>query len=252
MRPELLQSHTYHKRIGGPDNAFRYSIDYVICEPEASTRLPWLLSRNRFNLAAIHDRDHGGPVNGGSGVVWVRKVLRDHGLAKLAQMRVKLVSQPRVLGYIFNPVSFWLIVDEADDLRAVIAEVNNTYGERHSYLCHHDDLHPIGPTDTLSAGKVFYVSPFQDVSGRYDFRFDYRSGQFGVRIDFRHGNKGLIATLSGKRKPLGSAGILWSVVKRPFGSLRVIALIYYQAMKLRLKGAAARPLPAPPEPDVTR
>lgn len=252
MTPELLQSQTYHKRIGGPENAFRYSIDYVICEPEDPSDLPRLLSRNRFNLAAIHDRDHGGPVNGGSGAAWVRKVLLDHGLKTLSTMRVKLVSQPRVLGYLFNPVSFWLIVDEADQLRAVIAEVNNTYGQRHSYLCHRDDLGPIGASDTLSTQKVFYVSPFQDVSGRYDFRFDYRADHFGVRIEFRDGNKGLIATLTGKRKPLGSAAIIGSVAKRPLGSLRVIALIYYQAMKLRFKGAIQRPLPTPPEPDVTR
>ena len=252
MTPELLQSHTFHKRLGGPDNAFRYSIDYVISEPEVDATMPAALSQNRFNLAAVHDRDHGGPVGNGTGARWVRQVLADHDLIELADMRVLLVAQPRVLGFLFNPVSFWLVVDCKDDLRAVIAEVNNTYGQRHSYLCTHDDLRPIRFGDTLTTQKVFYVSPFQDVSGRYDFRFDYQPGHFGVRIDFRDGNKGLVATLSGARSPLTTPGILWSVVKRPFGSLRVLALIYYQAMILHLKGARMRPLPAPPEPDITR
>lgn len=252
MKPELLQSHSYHKRLGGPKNAFRYSIDYVLSEPENVVPLPALLSRNRFNLAAIHDRDHGGAVGSGNGAAWARRVLADHGMTGLQDMRMLLVAQPRVLGFLFNPVSFWLVVDQTDALRAVIAEVNNTYGERHSYLCAHPDLRPIRPQDTLTAQKVFYVSPFQDVTGRYDFRFDYQQGHFGVRIDFRDGNKGLVATLAGTRRPLRSIDILWSVVKRPFGSLRVLALIYYQAMILRLKGARMRPLPPPPEPDVTR
>ncbi|MGB5559973.1 MAG: DUF1365 domain-containing protein [Paracoccaceae bacterium] len=252
MKPELLQSHTYHKRLGGPDNAFRYSIDYVLCEPEAKSALPYLLSRNRFNLAAIHDCDHGGPVGRGQGASWVRQVLAEHGLTDLAEMRVLLVAQPRVLGFVFNPVSFWLVVDQADALKAVIAEVNNTYGQRHSYLCAHDDMRPIRPTDTLTAQKVFYVSPFQNVAGRYDFRFDYQNGHFGARIDFRDGNKGLVATLTGSRRSLGSTDILWSVIKRPFGSLRVLALIYFQAMVLRAKGAGMRPLPPEPETEVTR
>ena len=252
MKPELLQSHTFHKRIGGPQNAFRYSIDYVISEPEAASSLPLALSRNGFNFAAVHDRDHGGPVGDGQGARWVREVLRENSLTYLAELRVLLVAQPRVLGFLFNPVSFWLILDETDNLRAVIAEVNNTYGQRHSYLCAHDDLGPIRFSDTLTTKKVFYVSPFQDVSGRYEFRFDYQPGHFGVRIDFRDGNKGLVATLTGARRPLTTPGILWSIVKRPFGSLRVLALIYYQAIVLRRKGARMRPLPTPPEPEVTR
>jgi len=252
MKPELVRSHTFHKRLGGPDNAFRYSIDYVMSEPEVQTSLPTLLSRNRFNIAAIHDRDHGGQVDNGQGAAWVRQVLTDFKMSELAEMRILLVAQPRILGFLFNPVSFWLVVDDENNLRAVIAEVNNTYGERHSYLCVNDDLRPIKPNDTLTARKVFYVSPFQDVSGRYDFRFDYQDGHFGVRIDFRDGNKGLVATIRGTRQNLRSTDILWSLVRRPFGSVRVIALIYYQALILRLKGARMRPVPAPPELEVTR
>ncbi len=252
MKPELLQSHTYHKRLGGPNNSFRYSLDYVISEPEAETPLPALLSRDRFNLAAIHQRDHGGAPGKGRGAAWVREVLQEHGMAELAAMRVLLVAQPRVLGHLFNPVSFWLVVDADDALRAVICEVNNTYGQRHSYLCAHDDLRPIRAIDTLTARKVFHVSPFQNVAGRYDFRFDYQKGHFGVRIDLRDGNRGLVATLAGTRRPLGSAQILWSVLRRPLGSLRVVALIHRQALLLWWKGARFRSLPAEPDTDISR
>jgi len=251
MTPELCKSHTYHKRIGGPDNAFRYSVDYVLSEPEVESKSPPLLSRNAFNVAAIHDRDHGGPIGNGRGAAWVRAALADRGLDRFAEMRVLLLAQPRVLGYLFNPVSFWMIVDEHDTLFAVIAEVNNTFGDRHSYLCYHDDLRPIQPADTLVAQKLMHVSPFQKTEGTYSFRFDLGPEHYGVRIDFRVGNGGLLATLTGKRQKLTSAGILASVIRRPFGSARVVALIYYQAIKLKLKGAKFIARPTPPQSEIS-
>lgn len=252
MTPELLRAHTFHKRIGGPNNAFRYSVDYVLSEPEANAPFPRLMSRNRFNLAGFYDRDHGGVRGKGCGVAWVRDVLRDYGLTALDNMRVLLLAQPRMLGHVFNPVSFWLIVDKDDQLRAVIAEVNNTFGDRHSYLCHHPDLRPILASDTLRTQKVFHVSPFQKIEGTYAFRFDYAPNHIGVRIDHRGETHGLLATLAGKRRPLTSTAILTSALRRPFGSLRVVALIYMQALILRLKGARYRPRPDPPDLEVTR
>lgn len=251
MTPELISGHTYHRRFGGPENAFRYGVDYVLVEPEAEARGPRLFSRNRFNLAAVHDRDHGGPRGEGRGAAWVREVLREHGLG-LEGHRVLLLAQPRVLGHLFNPVCFWMVVDADEALRAVIVEVNNTFGDRHSYLCHHDDLRPISPRDTLGARKVFHVSPFQPVAGEYAFRFDLSAGHVGVRIDYRHGNGGLLATLTGSRGPLTSRALLAAAVRRPVGSLRVVALIYAQAVKLRIKGALYRTRPEPPALEVTR
>ena len=251
MKPEILKSHTYHKRIGGPDNAFRYSVDYVLSEPEASGPTPALFSRNRFNLAALHNKDHGGHPGQGRGAAWVREVLDGWGLKDLRPMRILLLAQPRMLGYLFNPVSFWLVVDDNDQLRAFIAEVNNTYGDRHSYLCYHDDLRPILNTDTLKAEKLLHVSPFQKVGGEYAFRVDFAPTHIGVRIDFRMGNGGMLATLTGPRQPLTSRAILWSAIRRPFGSLRVMALIHVQAVVLKLKGATFHNRPEPPTKEVT-
>jgi DUF1365 family protein len=252
MKPQLLQASTYHRRIGGPSNAFRYTVDYVLSEPEARPKLPWLLSRNRFNLASINDRDHGGARGDGRGAVWVRDVLYAHQLDEIAGMRVLLLAQPRMLGHLFNPVSFWLIVDENDNLRAFIAEVNNTMGDRHSYLCHHPDLRPIRPEDVLSAQKVFHVSPFQKIGGGYKFNLGYSKDAISVRIDFRHEGAGLLATLAGKRKPLGSLALLGSALRRPAGSLRVVVLIHWQAIKLLAKGAPFRRRTPPPEAEVTQ
>lgn len=247
MTPEIVNGQTYHRRVDGPDNAFRYGVDYMLFEPEAETRFPWLCSRNRLNVTSLNDKDHGGRRGNGIGAPWVRQVLRKRGLGALAEMRVLLLAQPRMLGHWFNPVSFWLVLDDKEQLRAVIAEVNNTFGDRHSYLCHHDDVRAIEPADTLTARKIFYVSPFQPIAGGYSFKFNVTPDRIAIRIELSHGEAGgLIATLTGKRRPLSNSAILNSLVKRPAGSLRVLGLIYLQALVLRYKKATFRSRPEPP------
>jgi DUF1365 family protein len=162
------------------------------------------------------------------------------------------MAQPRVLGHVFNPVSFWLAHDDEGLLRAVIAEVTNTYGDRHSYLCFREDRAPIERTDTLTASKIFHVSPFQPVEGGYTFRFDIRPDKIGIWIDYSAGNGGLLATLVGKRRPLTTGSMIRSAVRRPLGSRRVLGLIHWQALKLWWKGAEFRVRPNPPPDEVTR
>ncbi|MFM2389460.1 MAG: hypothetical protein RLZZ437_1015 [Pseudomonadota bacterium] len=244
---EHIRGETYHGRKGAVTNSFRYGVDYVLLDPETA-RGPRLFSRNRANLTSLHDRDHGGVPGQGQGVAWVRRVLADH---QLAASRVQLLAQPRVLGHVFNPVSFWLCWSGAD-LTAVIAEVTNTYGERHSYLCAHPHGAPIQPADTLQATKIFYVSPFQPVTGRYDFRFDIRPDRIGIWIDYTSDKGGVFTNLIGPRVALTNAGIIWASLRRPFGSRRVLALIHWQALKLAIKGAKFRTRPTPPVDEVTR
>lgn len=244
-----LQGHTFHGRKGAVQNAFRYSVDYVLIDAESATdRGPALFSRNRSNVAAVHDSDHGGAPGQGRGASWLRAVLAAHGLP--APSQVLLLAQPRLLGHVFNPVSFWLAIGAAG-LYAVVAEVTNTYGDRHSYLCHRPDHGPITAEDHLTAEKIFHVSPFQAVSGGYGFRFDIRPDRLNIVITYAAGEDGLIATLTGPLGPLTSAGILKSLIRRPFGSRRVLALIHWQALKLWLKGAAFRPRPQPPTTEVS-
>lgn len=244
-----LRGQTVHARKGGIANAFRYGVDYVLLNPD-SAQGPGLFSRNRANLTALHDVDHGGAPGQGRGVTWLRQVLAAHGLPGAA--RVQLLAQPRVLGHVFNPVSFWLCHDEAGALRVVVAEVSNTFGDRHSYLCHRADLAPITAADRLTAQKIFHVSPFQPIEGGYEFRFDIRPDRIAIRIDFTAGQGGVVATLTGPLAPLTNRAILAMCLRRPFGSRRVLALIFWQALRLRLKGAAYRPRPEPPAEEVTR
>ncbi|SLN61510.1 hypothetical protein ROJ8625_03137 [Roseivivax jejudonensis] len=248
---EHIAGHTWHGRKGAVRNAFRYSIDYVLLDAESPARAsrPALFSRNGANVASLRDRDHGGPPGAGRGPKWARAVLEAHQVRAPGALR--LMAQPRLLGHVFNPVSFWLAHDDADRLVAVIAEVSNTFGERHSYLCRRPDGAPIGREDVLEAEKIFYVSPFQPVSGGYRFRFDIRPDHVGIWIDYNHTGGGLVATLTGTRRPLTSGRILASLLRRPLGSRRVLALIHWQALKLWWKGARYRTRPSPPHQDVS-
>lgn len=249
-RIDHIAGHTWHGRKGGIENAFRYGVDYVLLDAEQPQTAPALFGRNDGNLTSVWDSDHGGPPKAGRGAPWVRDVLAANGID--APARIELLTQPRVLGHVFNPVSFWLCRDADGGLRVVIAEVTNTFGDRHSYLVHRDDHAPIRPDDRMRATKLMHVSPFQPVEGGYEFRFDITPDRVGIWIDYTGGNGGVIATLVGSRKPLTNAGILKATLRRPFGSRRVLALIHWQALKLWWKGAAYRPRPEPPVEEVSR
>ncbi len=247
--PDHIAGHTVHMRRGAVANSFGYSVDYVLIDPEARTG-PRLFSRNGFNLVSVRDRHHGGPRGAGRGVAWAREVLEGHGL-DTGRTRILLLTQPAFLGRVFNPVSFWLAM-AGDELRAVIAEVDNTFAERHCYLCHKPGFAPIGPADRLTSRKVFHVSPFQKVAGEYAFNFLIAPDRIAIRIWHRNGDEGVIATLSGPRAPLTDRTILTTVLlRRPFGALRTVALIYWQALKLKLKGAKYTTRPTPPAEEVS-
>lgn len=246
-----IAGQTFHGRKGDVENAFRYSIDYVLLDAEADLDTPSFFARNGRGLTSVDDRDHGGAPKQGRGATWVRDVLAAHQISGV--VRIELLAQPKVMGHVFNPVSFWLCRRADDDaMIAVIAEVTNTFGDRHSYLVHHSDMRPIAPQDRLTATKIFHVSPFQPVEGGYEFRFDITADRIGIWIDYSRGKGGLIATLTGPRKPISNTGILRAVLRRPFGSRRVIGLIHWQALKLWWKKAVFRPRPEPPEQEVTR
>ena len=247
-----VAGHTFHARKDALANRFTYGVDYLLIDAEAPlARPPAIFARNRAALVSLHDRDHGGMRGAGEGAVWARRVLAQAGLAQ-ADGRLLLLAQPRILGHVFNPVAFWLCFGRDGTLRAVIAEVNNTFGDRHCYLCHHEDQRPITAADELTASKIFQVSPFQPIAGGYRFRFDITRDKVNIRIDFGHEAGGLIATLTGPRRPATSLGLLGAMLRRPFGSRRVLALIHWQALKLWWKGARFHPHTAPPADEVSR
>lgn len=248
-QPEHIAGETTHARRGAINHGFRYGVDFVLIDPEAPTLGPGLFSRNRLNLASVHDRNHGGLLKAGRGAEWAREILAAQGLAK-ADVQLLLLTQPRILGYAFNPVSFWMAM-QGTELVAVIAEVSTPFGDRHSYLCHLPDFAPITRSSRITTPKSLHVSPFQEVKGQYEFSYDIRPDQIAIRILHTNGDEGVIATLTGSRAPLTNTSLIKAVLRRPLGAFRTITLIHWQAVRLKLKGARYRTRPTPPKTEVT-
>lgn len=243
---EFIPAHTYHGKKGDIENAFRYSIDYILLDPEIESETRGLFSVNRTNLINWRGRDHGGDPGHGRGALWLRDKLREMDIPQ--PQRIALLTQPRVLGHVFNPVSFWFCLDSTDQPYAVVAEVTNTHGTRHSYFCHTPGFDVINPSDRIRATKLMHVSPFQKIEGTYTFRFDFRPDRVGVWIDYGRERGGLLATLTGPRQPMTNRAILWSLLRRPFGARRALVLIHWQALKLWVKKATFRPFRTAPVP----
>lgn len=245
-----LRADVTHARRGAIGHGLRHRVDYLLLSPEHA-RGPALLSRNRFNLASLHDRDHGGPRGAGEGAAWAWRQMAEAGLPREPGMVLALLTQPRFLGYWFTPVSFWLVL-RGDALVAAIAEVNNTFGQRHSYLCALPGFAPMGPGQEVVAAKVFHVSPFQDVAGEYRFALSIGADRIAIRIAQRQGAEGVDAAMTSAPTRLTNRALLAAALRRPGGGLRVLALIYWHALRLRLKGAAYRRLPDPPAAEISR
>lgn len=230
---EHIQALTFHARRGDLKHAFQHGVDYVLTD--FGDMNPRLMSRNRFNLWSLWDRNHGGQRGLGSGVDWFRAVLAERGFA-VERVQLLLLTQPSHLWFHFNPVSFWIAVADGE-LRAFVAEVNSTFGQRHCYFCAHDDFRPITWADTLSAEKLMHVSPFQKISGQYRFNFDLTEAAIRIRISYENEDQGVLATLNGPRRVATDKSLLMAAIRRPLGGARVVALIHWQALCLYLKRA---------------
>lgn len=239
-----------HARRGALRHSFRTHADYLLLAPE-HFHPPRLMGHNRFGLIAFYDSDHGGPRGGGTGTHWAWAQFGAAGIARRPGLVLALLTQPRFLGYWFNPVSFWMLI-QGDALIAAIAEVNNTFGQRHSYLLVRLDFAPITAATELTARKVFHVSPFQDVAGEYHFRFALRPDRIAICIGQQDGKGGIDTAMTGPLVTLTAHVVLATGFRRPGGALRVIAKIYWHALRLKLKGAAYRRRPAPPDQEISR
>lgn len=252
MASELLCGTVMHQRLRPVAHRFAYRVFFLrlnLATLEAAENR--LFSLNRFNLASFHFRDHG-ERDGSHPLEWIRAVLEREGLGA-ADGEVWLHCFPRVLGYVFNPVSFWFCHSRDGALRAVLAEVNNTFGERHCYLLAHPDGRAIDDGQVLGARKVFHVSPFLPVSGTYSFRFRVAAGARISRIDYRDGDGPVLLTsVSGVPQPLTASRVLRAVAARPLMTLGVMARIHWHALRLWARRVPFFHKPTPPLEDLTR
>ncbi len=247
-----------HARLRPKRNAFAYPT-YFLMLPMRTIQQHGSgeLAVNRSAALSFFDVDHGDgrSVSEGGALAWLDALLHEHGITD-ATGEVWLHCYPRVLGYTFKPVSFWYCHAADDALRAIVVEVNNTFGERHCYLL---DRPTLGAE--LQTDKVFHVSPFCEVQGRYRFRFmrtelmeaTLNPNRTVVRIDYDDAQGPLLQTsVSGTLVPANASNIRRALWRYPAMTLGVMARIHWQAVKLWFKRTTFFRKPAPPDAFVTR
>ncbi len=243
--PRIVLGEVRHTRLKPFEHSFRYRAFYLQLPlkslgPKAGN---WGWGLNKTALLSVHDRDHG---DGRPLLAWANDMLAKAGVHDV-DGEIWLQTFPKIFGYVFKPVSFWFCERSDGSLSAVIAEVNNTFGDRHVYVLQAKN-HCIHNGETLQADKAFYVSPFFEVRGQYQFRF-FKSAIGGrdlARIEYQDDSNALLLTsMSGVSKPLRATSALAAWLAYPMHSFGVILRIHWQALFLWAKGAKFTPRPKP-------
>lgn len=240
-----------HTRLRPRRHALRYRIFMLLLDlddlPALDRRLRWF-SLGRFNLLSFHPKDHGdgsdAPLRG-----QVERHLAAAGVS-INGGAIRLLCMPRVLGYGFNPISLYFCHRPGGELAAVLYEVTSTFGERHSYLIPHASGEAAEPVQGVA--KRLHVSPFMEMALRYAFRVCTPSDTVRVAIDASDAEGTILSTsFTGRRHPFTDREILWACASHPLLTLKVIAAIHWEALKLLLKGVPLHAGPPAPKAPVT-
>lgn len=245
MTPCLYVGQVRHRRRHPVGHAFTYPCVFFLLDldrlPQTARSLR-LFGHDRPNLISFFERDH---ADGGPGPIRpkIDRLLRHHGV-DLEGGTIALLTQCRMLHYVFNPVSFYYAWNAGGALRAIVAEVNSTFGERHFYVLPARD--PDRAVVRAAADKALHVSPFLSMEARYDFRFTTPGERVSVAIvEHERGRHVLDTVLRGARRELSDRSLLWLCARYPLLTLRVTLGIHAQALRLWRKGAPLYPQPPP-------
>jgi hypothetical protein len=241
----LYVGRTVHQRFAPRPHRFSYGLFHLLLDidrlDEAVAGLR-LLRLGRFGLFSFDARDHGAR-DGTPLRDWVEARLAEAGIAATAR-HIRLLTFPRVLGFVFNPLSIVFVHNGDDRLEAVIYEVNNTFGQTHAYVTPASGA----SEEHQSADKAFYVSPFFPVEGGYHFRISPPGARLELvivkQIDER---PDFVASLTADRRPLTDARLLRLSLTMPLMTLGVVVAIHWEALRLWIKGAPFGARPAGPK-----
>jgi uncharacterized protein len=241
--PLLARGTVRHRRLRPAEHAFAHATYFVLLPLRAlRQQAVAAVNRNQRGWISFFDRDHGD--GGPDALAWAEGLLAQEGIVD-ADGEIWLQTYPRVLGYAFKPVSFWYCQRRDGSLAAVLAEVNNTFGERHIYLLHGAEL---GWGREVQARKVFHVSPFCAVQGQYRFRFMRTPERVVARVDHDDADGPLLNTsVSGQLQPLSDASARAAFWGTPLMTLGVVARIHWHALRLWAKRVPFHRKPEPPQ-----
>lgn len=228
-----------HKRLIPFRHKFDYRVFSLLVDIDRLQELDrahrWF-GYNRSGLISVRDRDHG-PRDGSPLRPFIEETLRAIGVAEVG--RISLLAMPRVMNYVFNPLSLYFVEDRAGTLRWIVHEVRNTFGEMHHYPLPVDGSDPV---IRQGCSKDFYVSPF--IGMQSDYRFRLRAPDDRLSVLIRQSvpdGELLIATLTGRRSGFSDAGILKCLAAHPALTWKVMIGIHWEALKLWIKGAKYHP-----------
>jgi hypothetical protein len=254
MRTGLYAGEVVHQRFAPKPHRLNYHIFQVLLDldrVDEDLKRTRLLSRNRFNLFGFYDRDHGPDQADKTGSLRDRMVAMLKGRDAWAEGdRVFLLTMPRVLGFVFNPISLYFIVAPDNRVRTVVYEVNNTFGDRHSYVMPVEDR---GRTIHQHSGKKLHVSPFMETKGHsYDFDLIAPAETFALKIDLKKGEQRMLfAGFTAQREALTDKALWCLFLGLPLMTLKVVAGIHWEALKIALKGIGLKPKPPTPKSGIS-
>tara|TARA_B100000123_G_scaffold63674_1_gene44786 strand:+ start:558 stop:1316 length:759 start_codon:yes stop_codon:yes gene_type:complete len=223
-----------HKRFKPKIHFFKYKVFSLLIDLSELNNLDkkiGFFSYNKFNLISFFDKDHGDR-DGSSVINWVKKNLKENDV-NCENIRIKLLCYPRILGYVFNPLSIFYVYDKNDKLISLLYEVKNTFGEQHTYIF------KIKENNLLkhNCEKKFHVSPFIEMNCSYFFRTLKPADKISIIIDqYQLNEKILYASQDGKRTDFTTSELIKSYLKHPLMTFKVIAAIHFEAFKLWTKG----------------
>ncbi len=232
----ILMAQVMHKRLLPRVNQFLYKVFYVFFDISKLSQLQNLFfSIDKFNIFSFYQKDHGYKSANKTLDSFIRDILKKEKVD--CDGKIYLMTYPRILGYVFNPVSFWFCTDQEDRLIAVLAQVNNTFKEHHNYLIYEQNGQPLNQEKFYQANKEFHVSPFMEVAGEYRFRFIFSGKKVAAYINLHNDSQQMMLStyVKGDIAEFSIFNLLKSFVAMPLMTLKVITLIHYQALKLILK-----------------
>ena len=224
-----------HKRFKPKEHFFKYKVFSLfldLSEIELISKKTLFFSYNKFNLISFFNKDHGDR-DGSSLKDWVVKNIKKHGIEN-KNIKIKLLCYPRILGYVFNPLSIFFIYDKNSTLISILYEVKNTFGEQHTYVFKIKNQKKIIKNNCK---KKFFVSPFMDLYSNYYFKVLYPEKKMSIVIDQRDENgKLLFASQGGNRVDLSSKNLFFLYLKHPLMTFKIISAIHFEALRLWIKG----------------